>query len=101
SIGSLAMHRNSMLEACPLKVREYCAFGLPVILGYRDTDLEGQDFVLNIGNYESNVEDNIEEIRQFVIKWHNKVVNHTITEPILSYKYKEEKRLRFFESIIR
>lgn len=35
-IGSLALDRIDMLEACPLKVREYLAGGLPVYAGYAD-----------------------------------------------------------------
>jgi hypothetical protein len=38
-IGSLALFRNNMTEACTLKVREYWARGLPIVLGYDDTDL--------------------------------------------------------------
>lgn len=99
-IGSLAMHRNNMNEGSTLKVREYCAFGLPIILGYKDIDLEGQSFVLNIGNHENNVDDNIELIDQFIQKWHNKIIDRKMTEPIISYRYKEETRLKFFESIV-
>ncbi|EIJ2704988.1 hypothetical protein LIR74_005010, partial [Escherichia coli] len=33
-IGSLGLHRINMKEACPLKVREYLAYGYPIILGY-------------------------------------------------------------------
>lgn len=36
-IGSLALFRNNMVEACPLKVREYLAYGYPIIIGYNDT----------------------------------------------------------------
>ena len=39
-IGSLALFRNSMKEACTLKVREYWARGLPFVVGYEDTDLK-------------------------------------------------------------
>jgi hypothetical protein len=38
-VGSLALFRNNMSEACTLKVREYWARGLPIVLGYDDTDL--------------------------------------------------------------
>ncbi|MGC1242430.1 MAG: hypothetical protein WA874_12625 [Chryseosolibacter sp.] len=38
-IGSLALFRNQMKEACTLKVREYWARGLPFVVGYDDTDL--------------------------------------------------------------
>lgn len=99
-IGSLAMHRNNMNEGSTLKVREYCAFGLPIILGYKDIDLEGRSFVLNIGNYENNVEDNISVIDEFIQKWHNKIIDHKITEPIISYRHKEEMRIKFFERVV-
>lgn len=99
-IGSLAMHRINMHEGSPLKVREYCAFGLPVIVGYKDTDLDGQNFVLNIGNYELNVDDNIDKIRHFILEWYDKKLDRKDIEPIISYKYKEEMRLKFFKSFI-
>jgi glycosyltransferase involved in cell wall biosynthesis len=35
-IGSLALFRNNMKQACPLKVREYLASGIPVYAGYQD-----------------------------------------------------------------
>jgi hypothetical protein len=37
AIGSLALHKISIQEACPLKVREYWRCGLPVILAYHDS----------------------------------------------------------------
>lgn len=39
AIGSLALHRIGMAEACALKVREYTARGLPFVIGYDDPDL--------------------------------------------------------------
>jgi glycosyltransferase involved in cell wall biosynthesis len=42
-LSSLALHRNSMVEACPLKSREYLRMGLPVYGSYRDPGLP-QDF---------------------------------------------------------
>ncbi len=38
-IGSLAMERQGLTEACTLKVREYLALGLPVFSGHKDTAL--------------------------------------------------------------
>lgn len=35
-LASLAMFRNKMNQACPLKVREYLMLGLPVYAGYQD-----------------------------------------------------------------
>lgn len=39
-IGTLALHRKSMREACPLKVRQCLAAGMPMVLGYQDTDIQ-------------------------------------------------------------
>lgn len=38
-IGSLALHRNEMKEACILKTRDYLAAGLPVYATYTDSGL--------------------------------------------------------------
>ena len=38
AIGSLALHRIGLKEASPLKVRQCMMSGLPVVLGYFDTD---------------------------------------------------------------
>ena len=37
AISSLALDRKGMSEACPLKVREYLAIGLPVFGSYKET----------------------------------------------------------------
>ena len=38
AIGSLALHRNGLKEACPLKAREYAARNLPFVAAYEDPD---------------------------------------------------------------
>ena len=68
-IGTLALHRKSMTEACPLKVREYLAVGLPVMYGYTDPDADRlKDHVLRIPNCESNVEEALADIDAFVLR---------------------------------
>lgn len=55
-VGSLALDRNGMTEACTLKVREYLSLGLPVYSGHRDSGLpDGFPYLLeespiNLGN---------------------------------------------------
>jgi hypothetical protein len=100
AIGTLALHRNKMNEACPLKTREYLAFGLPVIIGYSDTDfLEGADFILTLPNDENNVNENLSAIEKFVLKWKGKrVPRDMITH--LDICEKEKQRISFFQSII-
>jgi hypothetical protein len=99
-IGTLALHRKSMEEASPLKVREYVAYGLPVIAGYVDTDLEGVPYFLNIGNYENNVYDSVDKIREFVKYWFKNGFPYKDAELRLSYKSKEKLRLQFFKEVL-
>ena len=68
ALGTLALHRKQMQEASPLKVRRYLEFGLPLILGYADTDLAGLDpwWLLTLPNVETNVRDSLVEIDRFV-----------------------------------
>jgi hypothetical protein len=98
-IGTLALHRKSMDEACALKTREYLAHGLPVVLGYKDTDFSGkEDFICQIENTEDNIRNNIGKIVAFVDKWRNKRVPSQCVEH-LKAEMKEIQRLKFFEHI--
>ena len=99
-IGTLALHRKGMTEACPLKVREYLAYGLPVIAGYLDTDLEGEDICLNIGNYEDNVLDNIGKIREFVLMSEQNEIDPHRVENLVGNHFKEQKRLEYLKKMI-
>jgi hypothetical protein len=99
AIGSLALHRNDMDEACTLKVREYLAYGIPTIIGYQDTDfMEGHPYILQISNKEDSIETHKEQILKFVDEWADKRVP---AEKIkhLDYGLKEEIRLSFMEKI--
>lgn len=101
ALSTLALHRKGMEEACPLKTREYLSFGLPVIIGYRDTDFPGEtDFLLRLPNTENNIEINLDRIRDFVYRWKGKRVAR---EKILRIDMieKERARIEFFSSILR
>ncbi len=97
-ISTLALHRNNMNEASPLKSRQYLALGLPIIVGYKDTDLSADtEFMLNIGNYESNVVDSIDEIKDFVNKasfFKPKEIRMK-SKKFLDYNEKEKQRIAF------
>lgn len=60
-IGSLALERNRMHDACTLKVREYLASGLPVYSGHHDAGLP-EDFPY----YKNVAEVEISELQEFV-----------------------------------
>ncbi len=40
AISTLGLHRKGMIEASTLKVREYWARGIPILLSERDPDLD-------------------------------------------------------------
>jgi glycosyltransferase involved in cell wall biosynthesis len=70
AIGSLALYRNGLEEACPLKVREYLAYGLPVINAYKDSDFPGgAPFLLELPNKKECAPGDLEKISRFVNSW--------------------------------
>lgn len=76
ALGPLALHRKEMSEASPLKVAEYLAYGLPVIVGYADTRFpRGAEFLLEIANSEDNIDASLERIQDFVAHWKGKRVD--------------------------
>lgn len=91
-IGSLGMHRIGLKEACPLKVREYLAFGFPCIVAYQDTDLieykEFKPYYLQLPADESPV--NFMEIEKFVVNVY-KDENHPEKIRALASKYLDTK----------
>lgn len=104
AIGTLALHRNNMKEASPLKVREYLAGGLPVIIAYDDSAFislaQLPDFILRLKNSEDCIKehDTIEKIRQFCLKNCTRVVSHNDIREFIDSRYFEEKRLAFIRN---
>ena len=100
AIGTLALHRKKLNEACPLKVREYLAYGLPVIIGYKDTDFpQGASFFLELPNTEDNVENNVAIIADFVSHWKGRRVPREAISHI-DLRVKESQRLAFFRHVL-
>lgn len=102
-IGTLGLHRKNMTEACPLKVREYLAYGYPVILGYQDTAFIDQHikpkFVHTI-NLAADLPDNIvTAIQHFIDENKDIVISHEEIH-FLDTKFLEQKRIAFFELIL-
>jgi hypothetical protein len=70
AIGPLALHRKGLSEASALKVAEYLAHGLPVILANAETAFpDGASFLLQLPNTEDNVDVSTGQIRDFVERW--------------------------------
>jgi len=101
-VGTLALHRKKMEEGSPLKVREYLAYGLPVVIGYQDTDLEdiSADFILRIPNSQDNVVANAGLIRDFSYRMMGKRAERSLFYSCVSQKEKEEKRIAFFKGLV-
>jgi hypothetical protein len=94
-IGSLGLHRIQMFEGGPLKVREYAAFGLPLILACRDVDVpEDAPYALYIPNTEDNIAMSLPAIRDFVEKWRGRRVPREQVAH-MDWAVKEQKRLEF------
>jgi hypothetical protein len=102
AIGTLALHRKLMDEACAIKIRRYLAYGLPVILGNEDTDFAGMDpwYLLRLPNTESNVRENVERIRAFGTAIKGRRVGREVAER-LSVEVKEAARLAFLSELAR
>jgi len=81
ALGTLALHRVGMQEASPLKVREYLALGLPVVLAYSDPDRDAMgDWVLEIPNVEHNVESDVPGIEDFLRRMRGRRVPRSIAD---------------------
>lgn len=99
-VGTLALYKKNMQEACPLKVREYVANQLFLILGYTDTDFHEKPFSLYIGNSSDNVQKNIAKIKSFIldIEFQRKTNDPSEKEQYAVHT-KEDERLRFLSDV--
>lgn len=95
-IGSLALYRNNMSEACPLKVREYLSYGYPVIVGYTETAFLNRDnpeWLLEVGR---NID--YQSLSSFIEK--NKSVVVESSELLcISVQECEKNRLDFLQNV--
>ncbi len=84
-ISSLGNHRKGMFKTSELKIREYCARGIPFICSSRDPDFpEDFEYMFKIPENESPVD------IEAVLKWYNKLVAKQPDYPQKMRKYAEE-----------
>ncbi len=102
AISTLALYRKKMEEASPLKVRECLAYGLPSVLAYLDTDLDGLDcdFLLKIPNRDDNIETHGDAIHAFAYRMQGRRAERKLLAQRIDSRPKEIQRLDFFEKII-
>jgi glycosyltransferase involved in cell wall biosynthesis len=102
-VGPLALHRKRLDEAASLKVREYLAYGLPVVLAGEDGDFVGDDpwFLLRLPNVEDNIAPSLERIRGFVADVRGRRVEREAVAERIDAAVKEQRRLDFFAEVAR
>ena len=105
AVGSLAISRNGMEQACPLKSRTCLAAGLPLIYGYEDPDLDGgESFALRIQDADWATGNAVEQVRGFIRRvrgdsesrcsaW--RFARRSFDHPVI-----ERRRVEFFDSIV-
>lgn len=101
-ISTLSLHRKKMNEANSLKLRDYLAYGLPSIIGYRDTAFlnEIPKWIFELPNIKSNISENKLEIIEFCKKMKNYVVEHDESRLFIDSAVIEKNRLSFMGSLI-
>ena len=101
-IGSLAFFRKNISEASPLKVREYIAAGLPVILGYADSAFgqQGPTWACYVPPCERGLEkpEVVEMIRRFVRDNAAKVVSHQESAQYIDAPLFEKRKISTIQS---
>lgn len=100
AIGTLGLWKKRMKEACPLKTREYLALGLPVIIGYEETDFpEPRTFLFRVPNREGGILEDISGLEAFAESWRHRRVK---TEDVINLdaRRKEAQRLQFFQKVL-
>jgi hypothetical protein len=101
AIGSLGLHRINLNESSPLKTRECLALGLPMILPYKDTDLDDLncDFLLKIPNREDNIQTHTQAIYDFACQVRGRRVDRKLIQN-LDQTSKEVIRTAFFQELL-
>ena len=104
--ATCALYRKKMDEACPLKVRDYLASGLAVVLPHLETALmredgsmDEPDWVLRVPNRPGGLESKRDEIVSFCRRWRGQRVPRDEVAPLIDATVLERRRLAFLESI--
>lgn len=99
AIGTMALYRNGMDEACTLKLREYLASGLPVIAAHDDTDVpSGADYYLRLPNDATPLTSHRDSIAAWLDAWRGRRVPRSAVSH-LDTAVKEKQRLEFIARI--
>lgn len=97
-LSTLGLYRTEMEEACPLKAREYLAYGYPMILGYIDTafvDKKMPEWALQIDPRRPL---DLDLLKNFILKYAGVVITHSEVAYI-DNEILENTRLDFFKKL--
>ncbi len=102
AFGTLALHRKLMDETSALKVPTYLAYGLPTVIGYKDTNFVDSEpwYLLRLPNVEANVRDSLDRIRSFGLEVKGRRVPRDEVAGRISAESKEAARLSFFAAVL-
>ncbi|MFM7309412.1 MAG: hypothetical protein ACKOZY_02290 [Flavobacteriales bacterium] len=104
-IGTLALHRKGMREACPLKVRQCLAAGIPMVLAYSDTDIS-EDSALRRFTHHLEADDSpvdwggvVAFYRQLCASSNSREQLLEAVQASMSVESKAQQMILFFESL--
>lgn len=102
AIGTMALYRKGLKEACPLKVREYAVSGFPIILGYNDTAVMGKniDWIYYVKNSSEKLsKEELKGIKSFIDNNKYKIVSHKESIEYFDIERMEKMRVEFFHNV--
>ncbi len=103
-LDGLSLHARDMNESSNLKIREYLASGLPVVLAGEDGAFaeldEIPEWILQIGNDPENVERSVEVIVDFAGRMKGRRVQHSEVAECIDSRILEARRAAFMESLL-
>jgi hypothetical protein len=101
-MATLALHRKSLEEASPLKVREYVALGMPTIVSYDETPFYEEAlpaWILRIPNSETSIVESLRAIITFAVAWKGKAFDRDEARSFFHADIVERRRTAFFDKI--
>ncbi len=98
-LGSMALHRTNLSDACPLKVRDYLMHRMPIVIAYREAEhrLNQAPFVLRLPNEEGNLVAHADRVVEFGNQWCNRRVEIDLS--FMSRRAIERRRLEFLSRL--
>jgi len=102
ALGPMGLFRIGVQERSTLKMNEYLAFGIPVIMPYEDTNLIGLNapWLLRIPNAPDSIETHHQQVADFVHAMRGLRVDRAVVAPRIDARLKERDRLAFMATFL-